>query len=229
MIKALAVDIDGTLTDHNRVLCPMAIETIRKLNAPVVLSTGNTHCFSRTVSVLLGTPRIFIAENGGVLSHAEDDMEILADLQICEDAYQKLADEFPLHRFETAGHRNRYRFTDVTLQRDFDVEAVAQRAHELGLPVDIIDTTFAVHIKDKRVDKGTGLRRIAERMKIDLSEFAAIGDSLSDGPMFELAGFRASVGNAGPELKELSDYVARSKYGNGFAEIINYMNEKEML
>ena len=226
MIRALAVDIDGTLTDHNRVLCPVAVETIRKLNVPVVLSTGNTHCFTRTVSVLLGTPRIFIAENGGVLSHAEDDMEILADKQICEDAYQTLANEFLLHRFES-GHR--YRFTDVTLQRDFDVKAVAQRAHELGLPVDIIDTTFAVHIKDKRVDKGTGLRRIAERMKIDLSEFAAIGDSLSDGPMFELAGFRASVGNAGPELKGMSDYVARSKYGNGFAEIIDFMIEQKML
>ena len=229
MIKALAVDIDGTLTDHNRVLCPVALKTMRKLNVPVVLSTGNTHCFTRTVSILLGTPRIFIAENGGVLSYAEDDMEILADLQICLDAYQKLANEFPLHRFETAGHRYRYRFTDVTLQRDFDVEAVAQRAHELGLPVDIIDTTFAVHIKDKRFDKGTGLRRIAERMKIDLSEFAAIGDSLSDSPMFELAGFRASVGNAGPELKGMSDYVARAKYGNGFAEIIDFMIEQKML
>ena len=118
MIKALAVDIDGTLTDHNRVLCPVAVETIRKLNVPVVLSTGNTHCFTRTVSVLLGTPRIFIAENGGVLSHAEDDMEILADKQICEDAYQTLANEFPFHSFES-GHR--YRLTDVTLQRDFDV------------------------------------------------------------------------------------------------------------
>jgi hydroxymethylpyrimidine pyrophosphatase-like HAD family hydrolase len=114
------------------------------------------------------------------------------------------------------------------LQRDFDVKAVAQRAHELGLPVDIIDTTFAVHIKDKRVDKGTGLKRIAERMKIDLSEFAAIGDSNSDLPMYQLAGFRASVGNASSELKQISDYVAKAEYGNGFAEIINYMNEKEM-
>ncbi len=229
MIKALAVDIDGTLTDHNRVLCPVALKTMRKLNVPVVLSTGNTHCFTRTVSILLGTPRIFIAENGGVLSYAEDDMEILADLQICLDAYQKLANEFPLHKFETAGHRYLYRFTDVTLQRDFDVPAVADRAHELGLPVDIIDTIFAVHIKDKRFDKGTGLRRIAERMKIDLSEFAAIGDSLSDSPMFELAGFRASVGNAGPELKGMSDYVARARYGNGFAEIIDFMIEQKML
>jgi len=46
--------------------------------------------------------------------------------------------------------------------------------------------------------------------------------------MFELAGFRASVGNASSELQADLDYVAKAEYGNGFAEIINYMNEKEM-
>jgi len=93
--------------------------------------------------------------------------------------------------------------------------------------VEIIDTTYAVHIKDKRVDKGTGLSRIAKRMQIDLSEFAAIGDSNSDLPMYRLAGFRASVGNASQHLKQISDYVAGAEYGKGFAEIINYMNEKK--
>ena len=225
MIRALAVDIDGTLSDRNRVLCPAAVQALRSLLVPVVLSTGNTHCFTRTVSILLGTPRIFIAENGGVLSHSDDEMEILADKKICEDAFQKLAAEFPLQRYNSG----RYRLTDISLQRNFDVPAAARRAQELGLPVQLIDTTYAVHIKDKRVDKGTGLSRIAERMQIDLSEFAAIGDSNSDLPMFQLAGFRASVGNASPELKQISDYVARADYGNGFAEIINYMNEQKML
>jgi phosphoglycolate phosphatase (TIGR01487 family) len=224
MIRALAVDIDGTLSDQDRVLCPAALQALRKLNVPVVLSTGNSHCFTRTVCVLLGTPRIFIAENGGVLSYSDDEIEVLADLKVCEDAFQKLAAEFPLQRFSSS----RYRFTDIALKRNFDVKAAARRAQELGLPVHIIDTTFAVHIKDKRVDKGTGLRRIAERMKIELSEFAAIGDSNSDLPMYQLAGFRASVGNASPELKQISDYVAKAEYGNGFAEIINHMNEKEM-
>lgn len=224
MIRALAVDIDGTLSDQNRVLCPAALLALRDLKVPVVLSTGNTHCFTRTVSVLLGTPRIFIAENGGVLSHSEDEVEILADLKVCEDAFQKLAAEFPLKKYNSA----RYRFTDIALQRNFDVLAAARRAQELELPVQLIDTTYAVHIKDKRVDKGTGLTRIAKRMQIDLSEFAAIGDSNSDLPMYRLAGFRASVGNASRELKQMSDYVARADYGNGFAEIINYMKEKKM-
>jgi phosphoglycolate phosphatase len=225
VIRALAVDIDGTLSDQNRVLCPVALQALRGLKVPVVLSTGNTHCFTRTVSVLLGTPRIFIAENGGVLSHSEDEMETLADLNVCEDALQKLSAEFPLQRFSSS----RYRFTDIALQRNFDIPAAARRVQELGLPVELIDTTYAVHIKDKRIDKGTGLSRIAERMKIELSEFAAIGDSDSDMPMYRLAGFRASVGNASPQLKQISDYVAKAEYGEGFAEIINYMKEKEML
>jgi phosphoglycolate phosphatase len=223
-IRALAVDIDGTLSDQNRVLCPAALQALRSLSVPVVLSTGNTHCFTRTVAVLLGTSRTFIAENGGVLSYSDDEMEILADKKVCEDAFEKLAAEFPLQRYNSA----RYRFTDIALQHNFDVPAAARRAKELGLPVELIDTTFAVHIKDRRVDKGTGLRRIAERMKINLSEFGTIGDSNSDLPMFRLAGFRACVGNAGQDLKQISDYAAKAKYGNGFAEIINYMNEKRM-
>lgn len=225
LIRALAVDIDGTLSDQDRVLCPAALQALRKLKVPVVLSTGNTHCFTRTVSVLLGTPRIFIAENGGVLSHSEHEMKVLADLAICEDAFKKLSAEFPLQRYNSY----RYRFTDIALQRNFDVVAATRRAQELGLPVEIIDTTYAVHIKDRRVDKGTGLARIAEHMQIDLSQFAAIGDSDSDLPMFKLAGYRASVGNSSRLLKENSDYVAGAEYGNGFAEIIDYMISQKML
>ncbi len=225
MIRALAVDIDGTLTDQNRVLCPAAMAAMRGLSVPVVLATGNTHCFTRTMSILLGTPRIFIAENGGVVSHAENDMEILADLKVCEAAFRELSKIFPLEMYNSA----RYRFTDVALKRNFDVEAASRYARERGFSVDLIDTTFAVHIKDKRVNKGTGLCRIAERMNIDLREFASVGDSPGDLPMFELAGFRASVGNASRELKAASDYVAKAKYGDGFLEIVKHMIDTGLL
>lgn len=225
MIRALAVDIDGTLTDGNRVLCPAAVEAVRSIKVPVVLVTGNTHCFTRTVSVLLGTPRIFIAENGGVVSHLENDMEILADPVVCQKAYQELSKVFPLEVYNSS----RYRFTDIALKRNFDVEAAMRYIRERDLQVDIIDTTFAVHIKDKKVNKGTGLQRIAERMNLREEEFAAVGDSGSDLPMFEMAGFGASVGNATPELKAASDYVAEARYGEGFAEIINHMSDVGLL
>jgi phosphoglycolate phosphatase (TIGR01487 family) len=149
-------------------------------------------------------------------------MEMLADLQICERAYQELVKVYPLERISSS----RYRFTDVALGRNFDVAEASAYATRLGLEAELIDTTFAVHIKDKKVSKGTGLRRVAERMGLSLAEFGAVGDSNSDLPMFELAGFRASVANATPELKEASDYVADAEYGEGFAQIVKYMEEK---
>jgi phosphoglycolate phosphatase (TIGR01487 family) len=224
LIRALAVDIDGTLTDMERVLCPAAVEAVRSIKVPVVLVTGNTHCFTRAVSVLLGTPRIFIAENGGVVSHSEKDMEILADIAVCQTALQELSRAFPLEAYESS----RYRFTDIALKRNFDIAAASRYAEVHGLNVEIIDTVFAVHIKDKRVNKGTGLKRIAERMGIDLKEFAAIGDSGSDMPMFEIAGFRASVANSTQELMDASDYVAQANYGEGFAEIVKHMADMGM-
>jgi hypothetical protein len=207
------------------VLCPAAVEAMRRLKVPVVLTTGNTHCFTRTVSVLLGTPRIFIAENGGVVSHSENDVETLADPAVCLEAYRQLSEVFPLEVYNSS----RYRFTDIALKRNFDILEASRYVKARNLPVDILDTTYAVHIKDKSVDKGTGLERVAERMGIGLEEFAAVGDSTSDIPMFKLAGFKASVNNAHPDLKAISDYVAKTPYGQGFAEIVNYMVERRML
>lgn len=227
-IRALAVDIDGTLSDKDRVLCAPALRALRLLRrreVPVILATGNTHCFTRATSVLLGTPQTFISENGGVISFSEYKIETVADLSLCEQAFSRLSAEFPLRKYSST----RYRFTDIALERNFDVAAASRRLEEMGLAVDLIDTTYAVHIKDRRVDKGTGLLHIADYLDLNPSQFAAIGDSNSDLPMFRLAGFRASVANAGPELKAVSDYVAGAEYGEGFAEIIEYMLREKML
>jgi len=62
-----------------------------------------------------------------------------------------------------------------------------------------------------------------------LRDFAAIGDSHSDLAMFELAGFRAAVANACQELKDVSDFVAQARYGEGFAEIVGHMIKEDML
>ncbi len=223
MIRAIAVDIDGTLTDENRVMCPDSIRAMRSLRIPVILATGNTHCFTRTMAIVLGTSSAFIAENGGVVSYSGNDIVILADLSACESAYQELCKAFQIHR-----HNSRYRFTDITLERDFDVLAASKLIEERDLPVELIDTAFAVHIKDKSVNKGTGLHRISERLGIGLHEFAAVGDSISDIPMFKLAAFRACVCDADPRLKAVSDYMAKAKYGSGFAEIIEFMKDQKM-
>jgi phosphoglycolate phosphatase (TIGR01487 family) len=225
LIRAVALDIDGTLTDDKRLLSPPAVEAVQRLSsrAQVILVTGNVHCFTRAAAVLLGTSRTFIAENGGVISWREGDLELLSDPTICQEAYRRLLDVYPLTRMDS-----RYRMTDLVVESNFNVEEAAYFLEAWGLEADLVDSGFAVHIKDRTVDKGRALDMVMDRLGLRRDEVAAVGDSISDLPMFKIAGFRASVANAVPELKAESDYVSGLEFGEGFCEIVDQMVHKEM-
>ncbi len=65
-IKALAVDIDGPLTDNTRKLCINAINTIRKIEdecIPTILVTGNIIPYTSTISFSIRTSGGMICEN----------------------------------------------------------------------------------------------------------------------------------------------------------------------
>jgi len=220
-IRALAVDIDGTITDMSRRLDPASLSALYSLEVPVVLATGNTHCFTRAVSVLLGS-RHFVAENGGVIS-CFDHMEMLASREPCDRAFHLLQENFDVEPFDS-----RYRLTDLVLKNNFDLVDAGRLLQDSGLPVELVDTGFAVHIKNLSVSKATGLRRVSQILEIPLDQFAAVGDSLSDIPMMEVAGYAAAVGNARREVAAASDYVADNSFGLGFAEIVEHMIREDM-
>ncbi len=226
MIQAVALDIDGTITDDQRLLHPRAVEAIARLNSrtTVILVSGNVHCFTRAAAILLGTSRTFIAENGGVIAWGEGDMELLADPAICQEAYRRLKEVYPISKKDA-----RYRITDLVVESNFKVEEAESRLRGWGIDADLVDSGFAVHIKDRRVDKGLALAKVMNRLGLRREEVAAIGDSRSDLPMFRVAGFRAAVANAVPELKEESDYVSELEFGPGFCEIVDYMVAEEMI
>jgi len=223
LIRAVAFDIDGTLTDMERRLDPLSVEAMARLEVPVILATGIVHCFTRTTSVLLGISDVSLSENGGVIAYGDGQMEILADISLCEEAYRKLGEVFDLDRMDS-----RYRMTDIVLDRNFDVARAVSILEQERLAVDLVDSKFAVHIKDRKVDKGTALLKIMDHLRLRPDEVAVVGDSMSDLPMFLVTGFGAAVANASSQLKEAADYVAKEEFGKGAYEIVEYMIKKEM-
>ncbi len=217
--KALAVDIDGTITYKDRSLDCRAVEALRSLKVPVVIATGNVLCFVRATSTLMGTGGIVIGENGGVVECGG----VLSDtshMKECEEAFELLKRHFTLERLDPEN-----RITEIGLRRNFDVE----RARELliGFPgVEIVDTGFAVHIKSRRINKGTGLKRVSEMMGLDVRELVAIGDSPNDIEMLEVSGFGVAVGNAHPEVKRAARMVTRGEYGAGVAEAVGELRRR---
>lgn len=70
------------------------------------------------------------------------------------------------------------------------------------------------------ISKGSGLRELARRLGVDLSDTIAVGDNLNDLDLLDTAGLGVAMGNAMPETKAHADYVTASNNEDGVAEVI---------
>ena len=60
------------------------------------------------------------------------------------------------------------------------------------------------------VDKGAGLRRLAEILDIDIDDTIAVGDNINDLPMIKAAGLGIGVRNVNPLIRDECDVVLNS-------------------
>lgn len=221
-MKAVVIDIDGTLTDEKRRLSCEAVEVVRNMKIPVILASGNILCFVKCASKLIGASDIMIAENGGVISMGYDGpVYVKGDKERCKNAFHFLNQHLELEELDGA-----LRKSEVALRRNFDIKAARDILVMEGIhDIEIVDTGFAVHIKTTKVNKGTGLAQVAELMKTDLKDFAAIGDSANDIEMLKTAGLGFAVANAHPDLKDVADHVTSYPYGKGAIEALEYIQQ----
>ncbi len=216
-MKAVVIDIDGTLTDEQRRLDLRAAAAIRELTVPVILASGNVLGFVKCAVKLIGTSDIMIAENGGVISMGFDGpVHVSGDKARCQEVLGILGEHFDLEELDGSERRS-----DVALRRNFDIDAAKQVVVDGNIRgIELVDTGFAVHIKTLDVNKGTALVSVAEMMGLDTGDFVAIGDSVNDIEMIRTAGLGVAVGNAHPALKDAADLVTAGQYGAGVVEAL---------
>lgn len=216
-MKAVVIDIDGTLTDEQRRLDLRAAAAIRELTIPVILASGNVLGFMKCAVKLIGTSDIMIAENGGVISMGFDGLvHVSGDKVRCQEVLGILGEHFDLEELDGSERRS-----DVALRRNFDIDAAKQVVVDGNIRgIELVDTGFAVHIKTLDVNKGTALVSVAEMMGLDTGDFVAIGDSVNDIEMIRTAGLGVAVGNAHPALKDAADLVTAGQYGAGVVEAL---------
>ncbi len=225
MIKAVAVDIDGTLTDEKRRLDLGAVAKARELEArglPVMLATGNILCVTEVASFFIGTTGPLITENGGIVTYQKTgETSYSGDIEKVREAFNELEKNLEVKKVMGSELRK----TEIAIYRDVPVEEVKRVL--TGFDVSVIDTKFAIHIKDSRVNKGEGLKEAARMLDIDVSEIAAIGDSEGDREMLESAGYSISVSEE--KLKDVSDYITKARFGEGGEEAMEHLLSMEKL
>lgn len=223
MRRLLAVDIDGTLTGMDRRLHLGAAEALRELTDAgvcTVLATGNVACLAQSAQILTGTTGPVIAENGGVIQMERDgDHEVLASPEEPRRAYEKLRKETGAKLFPEE------RVTEVAIRPETtDENAVRGLTDEFD--VEVVYTGFAYHVKNRDVDKGRALRRVAEELGYEREETVAIGDSENDVSLIEAAGIGVAVANAHDVAKRVADIVTEAEYGDGVLEAIETLRSR---
>jgi len=220
--RALICDIDGTITDKNRRINLDSISVIRTLldnKIPVVLASGNTVCSLTILCKMIGTDGTIISENGGVyrITYAGE-QKLCGNINASRTAYDRLKDYYSKKGIELELYSPEYRFADFAFAHNVSPKEAAEVVSDL--PVNILDSGFAIHIQSEGVNKGTTFLKVAEELKIPPSDFLAVGDSSNDIEMIKKAGIGVAVAGGQKEAAEAADYVSIKKYGDGFSESV---------
>jgi HAD superfamily hydrolase (TIGR01484 family) len=240
-VKAIAVDIDGTLTLNGRFGSQLliALERLQAAKIPVLLVTGRSAGWVESLANYLPVMGA-IGENGGCYVSREVRCQLLGGLKPQEitSHREKLADCFWQLQGSYAQLQespdNRWRLTDWTFELDklspsdlWEIGAQCERWNW-----DFTYSTIQCHIKLPSQSKATGIRQVAKKY---LSRFFAgiqphqiltIGDSPNDSAMFDSEEFPLSVGVA--NIQEYADqmahqpsYLTEQREVAGFNEIVD--------
>lgn len=220
-------DIDGTVTHNDRRLSVEALKTAHLISGriPLVLASGNTLCFTRAVSKMMGTRSPLIAENGGIILPSYDADPILIEpcMNELKTALSRLQDHFDLTVFDS-----RDRVTDISFAKTIDKVEILPYLSDFK-NIHFVDAEYAYHLTDKNICKGDGLQRLAKIMKTKAENFIAVGDSDNDIDLFQAAGLSFAVANATAAVKKEADHVLKKGFGDGFAEMIEYLLRNDLI
>jgi len=77
-----------------------------------------------------------------------------------------------------------------------------------------------VEVRPRGVDKGLGLRRIADLLELPMRQIAGVGDSDPDLSFLRLVGISAAPANASPRVRAAVGQVASGSFGHGLLEVL---------
>ncbi len=222
-LRAVATDVDRTLTDDALVMDIDAIRTLRVLEGagiPVVLCSGRDVIALGALAHYLGTSGVVVAEDGalvGRFSASHYQTQLLADPSRARDALEVLRERFGA---DVQVVPIPSRLASFVLTRGLDREAANALLAERGIRAKVVDSSLSFELADKDVDKGTGLVEAAAMLGIRPEDMIAVGDSPTDLDMFRVAGWGAAVGNSHDEVKAGATYVCERPHGQGFIEAV---------
>lgn len=221
------MDIDGTITlNGNGMVNLNAISKLRylvKLGYQVIYVTGRSSIEAFALAVFGGTTHTAIGENGGVISTAPNDFRILADKEKCLQGYDLLRKEI-----KHVSQKSVFpRMSEVVLERTFDLAHGNQVLMDSGHKLILVDSNYAYHINEIGVNKGTGLETLMKYLQFSKEEVIAIGDSITDIPMFNKTKYSITFESSDETVRNKATHIVKGGNGEGLINAIDLVVEQK--
>ncbi len=227
-LKLVMADVDGTLNNGGDRVSPEVAEAIRLLRQSgitVGLVSGRTDPMLQAMALNVNIDGPLIAENGAVarLTCQSRHVDLGYSRQPALDALAKLKERYPGRIREREDNSDR--IIDLVFWADgVTMDEIKACAGD----VQVLDSTYILHLMQKGIDKGKTLKRLLGMMDgrmIKPDEVLVIGDSMTDLSLFKL--FPESVLVPNPNIPEAdrkvltgaARYISDHEAGEGFVEV----------
>jgi hypothetical protein len=230
MPKAVAVDIDGTLTDSNKEIHTGAIKALRRLERagiPVILATGNVRAITYGLWRFLNLSGPMVCENGGVIWHPDWNGPIVrADGTRARRAAQYLSDKIGVDPKGIT--TNVWRESEWCLFTDENLDEIKKCISMSEFSdLSVVKTGFAIHLMEPHLSKGEGLKIALEKIGIEPSDVLAIGDAPNDIPMFKVVGHSIAVGSSFDSLAAVAKVISPFERAETFEPLVDFILNKK--
>jgi phosphoglycolate phosphatase (TIGR01487 family) len=228
-IKLIMTDVDGTLNNGGDALSPAvshAMQNLKEHGIMVGLVSGRTDPMLVAMAAGLNIGGPLIAENGAVarMNYKSGLVDLGYSRQPAVEALDKLKSKYPGRITERED--NAERMIDIVCRAEgIAIEDLKKCVGE----VQVLDSTYILHLMQKGIDKGKTLKRLLRLMdgpKMRPEEVLVVGDSMTDLSLFKLFTYSVLIPNTDlPEmdekkLRKSARYISDHGAGDGFAEVV---------
>ena len=239
MIRALVIDLDGTLINRSERISPRVAQAVVAVSGkiPVSIATGREPAHAMKFAGQLGLTGPQVCDGGATIldpvsgetlwrvplrpGHAQ---LIVERLDWMAAAFIATHPEGSLTSVAQVPHWNLTRVSALDLAEETADALVSTlgaipdlRLVKVYLPY---NGMWAVDFTHGSVDKATAVLKLGEMIGVHPSRMAAAGDSYNDLPLLKACGLRIAMGDAPEELKAIAHYVAPSAEEDGLAVAI---------
>ena len=240
MIRAAALDLDGTIIGPDERVTPAVLDAVQRLSAriPVFIATGREPQDVFNYAQQLGLTGPQLSDGGAAIldpvacAHVwsanlgpELAPDVLGLIEQLDAHFVATHVQGTFRRVMDIPDWDIVRISALDLSRDAAEELVVRFREHPRMSVILASLPYnglwAVDFTRAGVDKGSGVARMGEMLGVAPSAIACVGDSYNDLPMFAACGLAIAMGGAPQEIKDAAAMTVPTVEEDGLAYAID--------